>query len=74
MAEFLEPALEAFNAIVDAIEPAESQRRWSTRGQFEVLNFGQLIVVDHGEFEGDLGGVLGRGGEKVALGTESAAH
>ena len=63
--------LHALVAGLDAIETADRDRRAAGQGGVDVLDLGQLVVVDHGEIECDGARVIGAPAQQVAFRTEA---
>ncbi len=74
LAHLLQSLGEALGAVVDAVETTDDVRRAPSASGLEVLDLGELVVVDHGEVEQDLTRVLRSGVEQVALGPEPQLH
>jgi hypothetical protein len=73
-AHLVDAVLHGARAGVDAVETADRRRDVAERTRGDVLDLGQLVVVDHREVEDDLAGVLGSGRQQVALRAEPEAQ
>ena len=71
LAHLLEALLHALVAGLDAVQAADRDRRPPGEGGVDVLDLGQLVVVDHREVERHDARVLGAPFEQVALRTEA---
>ena len=74
VAHDLQALHESVCAVFDAVQALDHVRRLAAALGLDVLDLGELVVVDHREVEHDLLGVLGRRVEQVALGAEAQAH
>ena len=71
VAELGDPFLHRVGSRIRPVQALEGGRQAAAGARVDVLDLGELVVVDHREVEDDLASVLGSGGEQVALGAET---
>ena len=70
----LKSSSQPVGTLFDTVEPAQGVCRCASILQLEVADFGQLVIVNDGEIEGDLRRVLRSRVQEVALWSKSARH